>query len=47
MLKPVSKMVNDLDRCWRMVTVNAITQRAKCGTCGKIVSAHVPFLEGT
>lgn len=47
MLKPASKLVNDFDECWRMGTVNAIIQKAKCSKCSKIVSADVPFLVGT
>lgn len=47
MLRPVGKLVTDFDPSMRMVTANAVIQRAGCGRCGRTAMAPAPFLEGT
>ena len=47
MLKPIHKLVNDLDDSMRMITANAIIQNAVCPQCNTVHVAATPFLGGT
>ncbi len=47
MLKPIHKLVNDLDGFMRMLTANAIIQNAVCPQCNTVHVAATPFLSGT
>ncbi len=47
MLKPIHKLVNDLDDSMRMLTANAIIQNAVCPQCNTVHVAATPFLSGT
>ncbi len=47
MLKPLNKLVNDLDDSMRMRAANAIIQNAVCPKCNGEVVAATPFLGGT